>query len=113
MAPSTYARVYPLTPQPKPEEKLKPSPPGLKAPKHYSLSTPPLEPGAGAVTGAGTGVEGLVRPLQAFEFPLPDFRTLSRKEERTIAQKNQVNIENANDKVRYLGLHVVRGAAKG
>ncbi len=55
---------------------------------------------------------GLVRPLQAIESPMPDFRTPSRKEERTIAQKNQVNIANANDNMRDFGLHLVWGAAR-
>ena len=50
---------------------------------------------------------GLARPLPAIEFPMPDFRVPTGREERTIAQMNQSNLDNANDNMRYLGLHVV------
>ena len=48
-----------------------------------------------------------MRPLQALASPLPDFKPPSRKEERTIAQRNQDNIANAIDNMRYIGLHVI------
>ena len=68
--PSTFAKVFPIKPQPNTE--LMPS--KTSATQHLEMPTPP-------------GLEG---PLQALEFPLPEFRPLSRKEERTIAKKNQI-----------------------
>lgn len=54
-----------------------------------------------------------MRSLQTLAFPLSDFKPPSRKEERTIAQRNQDNIANATDNMRYLGLHLIKGAATG
>ena len=44
------------------------------------------------------------------EYPLPDRRLPSRKEERTISQRD---IENAQDNMRFLGLHLVGGPVAG
>ena len=84
---STHVCVFHLKGPPKPETKLEP--------QHCQLSTPLLDP---------PGLEG---PLQALEVPLPDFRTSTRREERTIAQQNQSHIDNAKDNQRYFGLHLV------
>ncbi len=65
--PSTYVQVFPLKSQPKQEKKPESTLTGLPAPQHFQLSTPPLDQ------------TGLERPLQALEFPLPDFRPPTRR----------------------------------
>ena len=110
-SPATHVRKlrspFPLNPEAKPEEKLPSTPPGLKAPQHYVLSTPPPSSSTGAVHGADEGAEKPLSPLPALGFPLPDHKPLSRKDERTIAQRNQDNIANAIDNARFLGLHLL------
>jgi hypothetical protein len=57
-------------------------------------------------------VPGLERPFQQVDFPLPDFRPPTRKEERTITQKNQSHIAIAEKNFRFLGLHLLGLQAK-
>ena len=75
-----------------------PSPaPGLPVPQHHKMYTPPSNSPGSATT------------VRDFEYPLPAVLPPSKKEERTIAQKN---IANAGDNLRYLGLHLVCAPAE-
>ena len=95
--PSTFADVFPLKPLREPEEKLEQPPPpapGLTAPQHHQIYTPRAES------------PGPTTTLRDVDFPLPSFQAPTRKEERTIAQKNQ-DLANAKENMRYLGWHLV------
>ena len=79
--PSTHVHVFPLNTKVDTDTKGEP--------QRFQMSTPPQDP------------LGLARPLPAVDFPMPDFRVPTRREERTIAQKNQSNLENAKDNMPY------------
>ena len=97
MTPSTFVKVWPLKLPEEEKREQPPSPaPGLSVPQYHDLSTPPSLP-------KFRGPE-MISPK--IEYPLPDHRVLTRKEERTISQRDTI-IANAQDNMRFLGIHLV------
>ena len=96
---STSRKVWSLFPlKPKSNETMR-----QPSAQTYDMSTPPPP------------APGLPGPLQRSDFPLPNLRAPSRKEERAIAQKNQpqTNVAKALANAHSLGLHLVWDLPEG
>ena len=90
MPPSTFVHAFPLNPKPDSKKVSAPQKPLFA--ENFQMATPPAP---------APGVERL------FEYPLPDFRPPTRKEERAITQKNQSDIAIAQRNFKFFGLHLL------